>query len=265
MALFGGWVGFQFIGTLYMQELRGWSALEMALAFLPAGLVVAFGAPRSGDLVERFGLNRVIAAGMSSFVVSYALFLGTGADAGCPRVAELTFATPLVLPDDGEGVRLRVTLSGPDADGSRTMRIDSRPADDTTAPAADTSPAWTRHASGTLAPDTGEAAAGEADAESARVPAELLGAWPPADGKRRSRSASSSPSSAWARTRSLPRRTASARPSSSADPRRARSWRPRPVRLPAPSPPTMTAVPVGVSARRSRVSDGLPPMSRIRS
>src|SRR3954447_5049664 len=31
MAVLGGWVGFQFVGTLYLQELRGWSALEMAL------------------------------------------------------------------------------------------------------------------------------------------------------------------------------------------------------------------------------------------
>src|SRR5439155_2779909 len=32
MSLFGGWVGFQFIATLYMQQLRGWSALETGLA-----------------------------------------------------------------------------------------------------------------------------------------------------------------------------------------------------------------------------------------
>jgi predicted MFS family arabinose efflux permease len=80
MAVFGGWVGFQFVGTLYLQELRGWSALEMALAFLPAGLVVAFGAPRSGALVDRFGTTRVITAGMVAFVAAYALVLGIRAD-----------------------------------------------------------------------------------------------------------------------------------------------------------------------------------------
>jgi hypothetical protein len=36
MSLFGGWVGFQFIATLYMQQLRGWSALETGLAIFPA-------------------------------------------------------------------------------------------------------------------------------------------------------------------------------------------------------------------------------------
>ena len=41
MSLFGGWVGFQFVVTLYLQDLRGWSALETGLAIFPAGLIVA--------------------------------------------------------------------------------------------------------------------------------------------------------------------------------------------------------------------------------
>ena len=45
MSLFGGWVGFQFIATLYMQQLRGWSPLETGLAIFPGGL--AGGAPRA--------------------------------------------------------------------------------------------------------------------------------------------------------------------------------------------------------------------------
>ena len=49
MALFGAYVGFQFVATLYLQSTLGWSALETALAFLPGGLLVAFGAPRMGD------------------------------------------------------------------------------------------------------------------------------------------------------------------------------------------------------------------------
>src|SRR5207247_5720448 len=39
MTLFGGWVGFQFIATLYMQQLRGWSALQTGLAIFPGGLL----------------------------------------------------------------------------------------------------------------------------------------------------------------------------------------------------------------------------------
>lgn len=34
MAFFGSYVGFQFLVTLYMQSLLGWSALHTALAFL---------------------------------------------------------------------------------------------------------------------------------------------------------------------------------------------------------------------------------------
>src|SRR5206468_3467493 len=43
MAVFGSYIGFQFIGALYLQSLLGWSPLQMALAFLPAGLIVASG------------------------------------------------------------------------------------------------------------------------------------------------------------------------------------------------------------------------------
>ena len=75
MAVFGAYVGFQFVATLYMQTLLGWSALGMAFAFLPAGLIVAFGAPRIGALADRFGTERVIVVGGIAFVIGYALFL----------------------------------------------------------------------------------------------------------------------------------------------------------------------------------------------
>jgi MFS family permease len=75
MTVFGSYVGFQFVGTLYLQDTLGWSAIHTALAFLPAGLLVAFGAPRIGGLVDRFGTSRIIAAGAVAFVAGYALFL----------------------------------------------------------------------------------------------------------------------------------------------------------------------------------------------
>jgi EmrB/QacA subfamily drug resistance transporter len=80
LTVFGAYVGFQFIGTLYMQNLLGWSPLEMALAFLPAGLIVAFGGPRTGALVNRIGSSRVLALGALAFVPGYALFLRIGAE-----------------------------------------------------------------------------------------------------------------------------------------------------------------------------------------
>ena len=79
LALFGSWAGFQFIATLYMQQLRGWSALEAGLAVLPGGLMVALLAPRIAvPLVQRFGTSRVIATGLAFAALGYALFLPIG-------------------------------------------------------------------------------------------------------------------------------------------------------------------------------------------
>ncbi|MDX6597439.1 MAG: hypothetical protein QOE87_1326, partial [Gaiellales bacterium] len=64
MALFGGWVGFQFIATLYMQQLRGWTPLETGFAIFPAGVLVAVISTRMAPLVMRFGVTRLIIAGM---------------------------------------------------------------------------------------------------------------------------------------------------------------------------------------------------------
>ncbi|MGN6189959.1 MAG: MFS transporter [Conexibacter sp.] len=74
-ALTGCYFGFQFVVTLYLQTVLGWSALEMALALLPAGLMVAFGSSQVGRLATRVGTQRLIATAFVSFVVGYALFL----------------------------------------------------------------------------------------------------------------------------------------------------------------------------------------------
>jgi EmrB/QacA subfamily drug resistance transporter len=79
MSLLGSWFGFQFIATLYMQELRGWSALETGLAIFPGGALVAVLAPRvTPRLVERFGVTRVILTGLASTAVGFSLFLPIG-------------------------------------------------------------------------------------------------------------------------------------------------------------------------------------------
>ena len=80
MMLIGGWFGFQFIATLYMQQLRGWSALETGLAIFPGGVLVALIAPRMAPLIARFGVGRLIVFGMAAQVVGYALFLQIGDD-----------------------------------------------------------------------------------------------------------------------------------------------------------------------------------------
>jgi EmrB/QacA subfamily drug resistance transporter len=80
MMLIGGWFGFQFVATLYMQQLRGWSPLETGLAIFPGGLLVALLAPRIAPLVMRFGIRRLITAGLASTAIGYALFLPIGLD-----------------------------------------------------------------------------------------------------------------------------------------------------------------------------------------
>jgi EmrB/QacA subfamily drug resistance transporter len=78
MMLIGGWFGFQFIATLYMQQLRGWSPLETGLAIFPGGFLVAVLAPRIAPLVMRFGVRRLITAGLASTAIGYLLFLPIG-------------------------------------------------------------------------------------------------------------------------------------------------------------------------------------------
>jgi EmrB/QacA subfamily drug resistance transporter len=92
--MFGAYVGFQFVGTLYLQTMHGWSPVETALAFLPGGVLVALGSPRIGPLVDRFGTPRLIAVGMAAFVVGYALFLRLDAS---PSFVGLMLPTMLLI------------------------------------------------------------------------------------------------------------------------------------------------------------------------
>jgi MFS family permease len=82
VSLFGGWVGFQFIATLYMQQLRGWSPLEAGLAFLPGGVLVASIAPRLSPLISRFGVRRLILTGLTCTLAAYLLFRPIGLGSG---------------------------------------------------------------------------------------------------------------------------------------------------------------------------------------
>ncbi|MGC7095421.1 MFS transporter [Amycolatopsis lurida] len=77
---FGAYIGFQFVVMLYLQSVLGWSALQTALGFLPAALIVAFGSPKIEPLIDRVGTPRTILAGVAAHVVGYALFLGIDKD-----------------------------------------------------------------------------------------------------------------------------------------------------------------------------------------
>ena len=78
--LAGGFIGFQFILVLYLQELRGWSALTTALALLVVAIDAILAPTLTPILVRRFGLWRVIFTGMALSALSFALFTGVRSD-----------------------------------------------------------------------------------------------------------------------------------------------------------------------------------------
>ncbi|GDY42851.1 hypothetical protein SANT12839_037330 [Streptomyces antimycoticus] len=97
------------------------------------------------------------------------LAVRAGDHVGCGLLAELTLDEPLILPERG-GVRLRVSVGEPDADGRRPLGVYARDE------RAEADRPWTRHAAGVLA--SGEALAGAAPAGGG---VESLSVWPPAD------------------------------------------------------------------------------------
>ncbi|MFB9339707.1 type I polyketide synthase, partial [Actinoplanes octamycinicus] len=105
-------------------------------------------------LAEHAVLGSVLVPGTA--FVDFALHVGDRL--GCGTVEELTLRAPLVLPPAG-GVRLQVVVEAADSEGRRAIAVHSRPDDDS-------DPAWTCHASGTLASGT--------------LPADDLITWPPA-------------------------------------------------------------------------------------
>ncbi|WP_433618868.1 type I polyketide synthase [Dactylosporangium sp. CA-139114] len=88
------------------------------------------------------------------------LVLRAGEQLAADRVAELTLAAPVALPETG-AVRVQVRVGAPDESGLRPVTIHSQPDGPLDAP-------WTRHADGLVAP-AGPATTGGA-----------TGAWPPA-------------------------------------------------------------------------------------
>ncbi|HEX6231491.1 MAG TPA: MFS transporter [Jiangellaceae bacterium] len=75
IAMFGAYLSFQFIVTLYLQDVLGWTPLSMALALLPAGVLVAVSAPFAERLIDRFGTPRLIGTSMAVFALGYVLFI----------------------------------------------------------------------------------------------------------------------------------------------------------------------------------------------
>ncbi|WP_405835436.1 type I polyketide synthase [Streptomyces sp. NBC_01518] len=96
------------------------------------------------------------------------LALRAGDEVGCGTLDELVVEAPLVLPEQG-GVRVQVTVGGPDEHGARTVAVYSAREDATGDTGTD---AWTRHATGTLT------------AAAAPAPGFDFTAWPPPGARR---------------------------------------------------------------------------------
>ncbi|MFD0270375.1 SDR family NAD(P)-dependent oxidoreductase, partial [Streptomyces sp. NPDC127106] len=95
------------------------------------------------------------------------LALQAGEHTGCELLDELTLQAPLVLPPHG-GIQIQLAVGTPEADGRRSLTLHSRPedaADDTWGEGA-----WTRHATGFLAP---------AGPQAGRGTGTDLATWPP--------------------------------------------------------------------------------------
>ncbi|MBE1530884.1 MFS transporter [Actinomadura algeriensis] len=72
--------GFQFLMTLYLQELRGWTTWQTGLALLALGADVALAPTLTPYLVNRFGNVRVLFGGLVVAAVAYGAFLPLGID-----------------------------------------------------------------------------------------------------------------------------------------------------------------------------------------
>nr|WP_277605991.1 MFS transporter [Glycomyces sp. L485] len=94
LAIFGSYISFQTIVSLYLQNTLQWGPLQMALALAPAGVIVAFLSPFAGRLIDRFGTTPMIIAAMGSFVLGYAWFILRG---GSPEPAYFADFLPSFL------------------------------------------------------------------------------------------------------------------------------------------------------------------------
>src|ERR1700760_3662196 len=78
LTLFGSYIAFQFLLTQYLQSLMGWSAMSTALAFLPAGVVVAVLSTRMGQVISRLGPGPITLVAFACLVGGYISFLRVG-------------------------------------------------------------------------------------------------------------------------------------------------------------------------------------------
>jgi EmrB/QacA subfamily drug resistance transporter len=75
MLMVGGMFGMFFLGSLYMQRVLGYTALEIGLAFLPVAVLIgAFSLGLSARLNMRFGPRATLIPALASMAIGLALF-----------------------------------------------------------------------------------------------------------------------------------------------------------------------------------------------
>ncbi|HEU5472412.1 MAG TPA: MFS transporter [Actinophytocola sp.] len=78
-----GMFGMFFLGTLYMQQVLGYDALEIGLGFLPTALAIGgLSVGLSARLITRFGARRVLLPGLTLVLAGLALFTRAPVDGG---------------------------------------------------------------------------------------------------------------------------------------------------------------------------------------
>src|SRR5439155_12732856 len=78
-----GMFGMFFLGTLYMQKVLGYDALQIGLAFLPTALAIGgLSVGLSARLITRFGPRPVLIVGLVLILVGLVLFTRTPVDGG---------------------------------------------------------------------------------------------------------------------------------------------------------------------------------------
>lgn len=71
----GSFFGFQLVGTLYLQDVKGWTPLETGLTFAIMGIDLVLAPLLTPRLVQRFGNGAVLVAGLAAATAAYALLL----------------------------------------------------------------------------------------------------------------------------------------------------------------------------------------------
>lgn len=78
LAIFGSYISFQTIVSLYLQNTLQWEPIQMALALAPAGIIVAILSPSAGKFIDRYGTKSMIIVALASFVLGYLWFILRG-------------------------------------------------------------------------------------------------------------------------------------------------------------------------------------------